>query len=100
MAESLGEKTEDATPRKLEQARERGQVAKSQDLTGAVSLAAGTVLILVYGSVVFERLGGLMRAVFENEIAGAPLDGRDPMATFMDAMTRAAVLVVPVLVVA
>ncbi len=99
MAESLGEKTEDATPRKLEQARERGQVAKSQDLTGAVSLAVGTVLILAYGSVVFGRLAGLMRSVFENEIAGAPLDGRDPMASFLDAMARAAVLVVPVLVV-
>lgn len=99
MAESLGEKTEDATPRKLEQARERGQVAKSQDLSGAVSLAVGTVLLVAYGSVVLERLAMLMRGVFENEIAGAPLDGHDPMASFIHAMMIVVVITLPVLVV-
>ncbi|MBZ0173033.1 MAG: flagellar biosynthesis protein FlhB, partial [Phycisphaerales bacterium] len=96
-AESLGEKTEDVTPRKLEQARERGQVAKSQDLAGAVSLAVGTVLIVVYGGVVLERSAGLLRAVLEHEIAGGPLDSADPMATFIAAMMTATVMVAPVL---
>ena len=31
-----GEKTEDATPKKLEDARKEGQVAKSQDIAVAV----------------------------------------------------------------
>ena len=33
-----GEKTEPATPKKLEKAREEGQVAKSQDLNTAILL--------------------------------------------------------------
>lgn len=35
MAEQTGEKTEDASPRRKQEARKNGQVAKSQDLVGA-----------------------------------------------------------------
>ena len=41
------QKTEQPTPRRLQEARRKGQVAKSRDLTGAVSLAAVLVLFLV-----------------------------------------------------
>ncbi|USN98601.1 MAG: flagellar biosynthesis protein FlhB [Phycisphaeraceae bacterium] len=99
MAESLGEKTEEATPKKLEQARERGQVAKSQDLAGALSLSVATVLIVAYGGVVFERSALLIRSVLESQITGAPLDARDMMASFISAMTTACIMVAPVLVV-
>ena len=39
MAEDLGEKTEDPTGKKLGDAREKGQVAKSQDLVSAIDWA-------------------------------------------------------------
>ena len=38
-----GEKTEKATPKKRKEAREKGQVARSTDLQGAVVLIAGIV---------------------------------------------------------
>jgi flagellar biosynthesis protein FlhB len=41
MAGSGGEKTEAPTPKKLEEAKKQGQVAKSADLNGAVVLIAG-----------------------------------------------------------
>ncbi|MFN5166190.1 MAG: flagellar biosynthesis protein FlhB [Pseudomonadota bacterium] len=41
MSESAAEKTEQATPRKLEKSREQGQIAKSEDLAGALSVLAG-----------------------------------------------------------
>ncbi len=40
MAEPTGERTERPTPRRLKEARERGQVARSRDLTSAGTLAA------------------------------------------------------------
>lgn len=43
-----GEKTEEATPKKLEDARKKGQAAKSQDLTTAVSLLIFFVLLKIY----------------------------------------------------
>ena len=41
MAEDLGEKTEEATPKRLRDAREEGKVARSVDLTSALVLAGG-----------------------------------------------------------
>jgi flagellar biosynthetic protein FlhB len=44
-----GSKTEDASPRKLEQARRNGDVAKSQDVAGLASLAAVVGVFLMSG---------------------------------------------------
>ncbi|MEE2906721.1 MAG: EscU/YscU/HrcU family type III secretion system export apparatus switch protein [Planctomycetota bacterium] len=43
MAEDLGERTEEATPRRLREAREEGNVARSQDLTSAIALGLATL---------------------------------------------------------
>lgn len=43
------EKSEPATPRKRQKAREEGQVTKSQDLTAAVVIASGLIGVLVFG---------------------------------------------------
>ena len=50
-----GEKTEPATAKKLREAREKGQVAKSHDLTGAVLLMASFILLKIYVSVIGEK---------------------------------------------
>ncbi|MBB4796371.1 flagellar biosynthetic protein FlhB [Brevundimonas bullata] len=42
-------KTEDATPRKLEEARKKGDVAKSPDVAAAMSLAGATAVLLIGG---------------------------------------------------
>ena len=44
-----GEKTEPATPKRKEEAREKGQVAKSQDLSAAISLLVGFSAIKILG---------------------------------------------------
>ena len=46
-----GEKTEDATPKKLEDARKEGQVAKSQDI------GVAAILLIFFAAV--RILGGL-----------------------------------------
>jgi len=56
MADDLGDKTEMPTDRKRSDARERGQVAKSQDLSGIVELIAAVIAIITLG-------GGLVRAL-------------------------------------
>lgn len=50
-----GEKTEPATGKKLKEAREKGQVAKSQDLTGGISLLASFILLKVYVGILGRR---------------------------------------------
>jgi flagellar biosynthesis protein FlhB len=57
MAETDGEKTQDATPHRRQQAREEGQVAKSQDLASAALLLVGLAGVLWLGGGVVDMLG-------------------------------------------
>src|SRR3954453_3693767 len=62
MAGGAGEKTEKATPKRREEARKKGQVARSQDLNGALVLIGGLIAVAVWGPHMFEKLGDSMRA--------------------------------------
>ncbi|MCX7828441.1 MAG: flagellar biosynthesis protein FlhB [Thermanaerothrix sp.] len=50
------EKSEPATPRKRQKAREEGQVTKSQDLTAAVVIASGLIGVLLFGGFFMDNL--------------------------------------------
>lgn len=54
------EKTEPATPRRLEKAREEGQVARSRELTTFLLLLAGVAGLWSMGGVLYGELGLLM----------------------------------------
>ena len=43
-------KTEDATPKKLDDAHQKGQIAKSQEINNWVMITAGTVFIIMFGT--------------------------------------------------
>jgi flagellar biosynthetic protein FlhB len=73
MAETNGqEKTEQATPRKRLKARQDGQVAKSQDLTAAASLAAAMILLYLFGRHIFVVLLSSTRSMLGNDFAANP----------------------------
>lgn len=58
------EKTEEATPKRLEKAREEGQVARSRELGTTLLLMTGSVSMLLFGELLAGRLKGLMRGNF------------------------------------
>jgi outer membrane protein OmpA-like peptidoglycan-associated protein len=60
-----GEKTEKATPKKRKEAREKGQVARSIDLQGAVVLIAGIIAIGSAGPGLVQRMGDVMRSAID-----------------------------------
>ena len=60
MAENDLEKTEQPTPRRLEESRRDGNVARSTDLTAACILLASVLLLYVAGE---QLLGGMKRVV-------------------------------------
>jgi len=62
-AEDAGERTEQPTPRRREEARQRGQVPRSIDLTAAVVLLAGLMLLNWLGPSMLERMLDLARAI-------------------------------------
>ncbi len=56
MADSTQDRTEDPTPRTLEKLRGQGNVPKSQDLSTAVQLLAGALILSMSGAAIFEGL--------------------------------------------
>lgn len=74
MAENDQEKTEEATPRKREEAREKGQVALSQDVVAALSLSAAGGVLVAGGSMLVEGAGALLRASVTNVAEIGPTD--------------------------
>lgn len=85
MAEDLGEKTELPTSRRLGEARNRGQVPKSQDLSAAIMLAAAVVIFVVFGGVLVTTFGGVMRRLLEDQTLGNPVEASSiaPAATWV-----------------
>jgi flagellar biosynthetic protein FlhB len=62
--ESGQEKTEEATPKKLDKAKEEGQVSRSRELTTAIVLLAGMGGMVVLGPKVGEAALSIMRFNF------------------------------------
>ncbi len=58
---SAQDKSEKPTPKRRSQAREKGQVAKSQELSGVMVLMAGLVAFLLFGGYVYNQVTGFMR---------------------------------------
>jgi flagellar biosynthetic protein FlhB len=74
MAEEFQEKTERATPRKRQKAKEKGRVARSQDLT-TMSVMGGILLILYFGSGYIGRtLAGMSAGIFSMQYGNDPFD--------------------------
>jgi flagellar biosynthetic protein FlhB len=97
MAESEqgGERTEEPSPRRLEQARERGQVPRSRELTNFATMIGGSATLVAIGGALASCLSGIMRQSlgFDPEVL------RDPhsmMTAFGDAVLRAMLTVLPI----
>src|SRR5919107_3562306 len=56
-----GDKTEKATPKRQAEARKKGQVAKSQDLNGALVLLGGLFALSIWGPHIWQEMGASMR---------------------------------------
>lgn len=95
MPDDLGEKTELPTHRRLSEARERGQVARSQDLSSALDLIGAAIIVALLGAFITGSMVGLLRRVLE-------ADGLSPdLSTIGDLIReialRSAIALAPVL---
>ncbi|MCA9126975.1 MAG: EscU/YscU/HrcU family type III secretion system export apparatus switch protein [Planctomycetales bacterium] len=67
MAETAGDKKHEATPHRRQEAREKGQVARSQDLGSALVLLIAVVMLWWSGPGVLDAVGNIMRASLTQE---------------------------------
>ncbi|HRK31034.1 MAG TPA: flagellar biosynthesis protein FlhB [Tepidisphaeraceae bacterium] len=74
MADELGDKTEAPTPRRRQEAREQGNIARSTDLTAAAVILGMLFMLQVKGG----DLVNALRAVTEHVISREVLSDHDP----------------------
>lgn len=95
MAEELGERTEDPTGKRYSEARERGQVAKSQDLSAAIDWAGVLIMLLLLGSLLVKSMGAVMRRSLEDAAAPDSLSLSAMTSTLLFSAGQSAVAILP-----
>jgi flagellar biosynthesis protein FlhB len=97
MPGDAGDKTEAPTPRRMQEAREKGQVARSADLAAAVGLLAGMLLLHWYGQAVIKGFAQMMESgLVMDRVATDGVTALDQGWRF--ALRHAAVMLVPIFV--
>ncbi|HEX2084185.1 MAG TPA: EscU/YscU/HrcU family type III secretion system export apparatus switch protein, partial [Solirubrobacteraceae bacterium] len=90
------DKTEKATPKRRDEARKKGQVAKSQDLNGATVMLAGLFTLAVAGSAIAGRMTHAMQDSLAH-VADPSVVSRESIGTLLTgALTDTALAVAPV----
>ena len=64
MGNEAAERTEDATPRRRQKEREKGNVSKSRDMDAALVMVAGVSLLAVFAKFMGETILNMMRETF------------------------------------
>src|SRR5690606_24783935 len=93
-----GEKTEKATPKKRQDARKKGQVAKSQDLSGSVVLLSGFLSLLMFGGYMKEQLLSLFSDVYFHRL-NMDVTNENVMTMFGDYAVQILLLLAPLLLI-
>jgi flagellar biosynthetic protein FlhB len=100
VAEDMGDKTEQPTHKKLGDATEKGQIAKSLDLSGAVDLIGAALLLAGVGSMLFMLGGTLIRDQLASGAGPEALHAGSTIQMIREALVKGGVAMVPFMVVA
>jgi len=69
MAEEFQERTEQATPKRREDARKKGKVAKSYELSSAIVLLTSLIVFYFGGNYAYEKIANFTKYVLSNSYA-------------------------------
>lgn len=94
-----GEKTEKATPKKRQDERRKGRVAKSQDINTAVLLLGCFLGLFVFGSYILQNMTGFFRKSF-TEYIHWDVTNNSIQTMFNDSAFQAIKMVAPIMVIA
>jgi len=100
MADDLGDRTEDATPKRLAEAREEGNVVKSHDLGGALGLLVITLALSWLVMTMFNQARGLMGQSLQPAALIEPLDAAGAGDLAWKLIMAAAYVAAPILLIA
>ena len=99
MADDMGNRTEAPTGKRLQEARENGQIPKSLDLTGAVDLIGAAVVVYYFGHMLVTGLGEMMQTVLSGGGPIGMLEQEDYIKLFNWAVVRGLMTTWPMVVI-
>lgn len=91
-----GEKTEKATPKRRQDERNKGKVAKSQDINTAFILLFSFIMLMVSGGMIKDKLAALYRDTFTEYIHWQITENTVPQ-LFREVTVTAAEIIAPVM---
>jgi flagellar biosynthesis protein FlhB len=92
-----GEKTEPATAKKRQDARKKGQVAKSMDLPAAFILLFSFLSFLMFGGFMKEKIVNIFRNVYENQLT-MDITAGNVQVLFMDLVSQGLTILAPIFI--
>lgn len=78
---SAAERTEDATPKRREEERKKGNIARSQDLTSSLSITTSVGLLILLAPIIMHKMKTLMEYTFTH-IRPSEIEFHDIIALF------------------
>lgn len=100
MSDDLGERSEAPTTKRRSEAREKGQIPKSQDLSGVITLFGSMVILIVFGGMIAGAMAGMVRSMLTADASGAHLAVPSMAESARQVFGQAAMMLIPVLAVA
>ncbi|MBW2169003.1 MAG: flagellar biosynthesis protein FlhB [Deltaproteobacteria bacterium] len=90
------EKTEPATPKRRQEAREKGQVAQSREISSTLVLLSGLGFFALSGSWMFLNLSEFMGGIFQN-INSLRFDGSSVYPFLLEVLQRVFMILMPLM---
>lgn len=94
-ANESGEKTEEATPKKKSDAKKKGQVAKSKELTSALGLLIITLILSVLGGYIIDSLKETL-IMFLRDYPATSIDNNGLKGILITSLIRIGIIFLPV----
>ncbi len=96
----LGERTEDPTPRRREQTRQQGNVARSQELSAGILLLTATLTVWAALWPMLGRFKTVLENVLTDDALGNPIDSTDTFGVLAYVARAGAGAALPILLIA
>lgn len=91
------DKTEEATPHKLSEAKKKGQIAKSKEISSALTLLASTIILITLGKYVTNSFGANIIEFIGNNL-NSNLDMDSLQSIIVTVLWRFFIIVLPVVI--
>lgn len=93
---AASDKTEPGTPKRRREARDRGEVARSQELSASINMAAGLTALTLGGTFAYQQVRGFMLQTF-GQVGGEALESAAFLARLQAAGVKTLWILAPVL---